>query len=239
MPNLVGDSNTQNVPAVFGNNTDGGTGVYGQSINGWGIEGRSETSTGVTGQSSSGTGVVGGSQNGTGIYANSSKHIALYAEGGGVPPVLVVKQIGSGPLITGLDRAGNQVFRVFNNGDVSTAGNVWAHEVKLTSDKNVKKNFSGVNTLEILNKLEGMPIQSWSYKDDTSSERHIGPTAQDFHAAFGFNGDDDTHISSIDLQGVALVAIQGLNEKLKAENDELHAKLASLEERLFALESKG
>ncbi|PGZ46964.1 hypothetical protein COE56_22825 [Bacillus anthracis] len=126
-----------------------------------------------------------------------------------------------------------EVFKVAENGVVS------ATEFRLSSDKNTKENFSSVNTLEILNKLESMPIQSWSYKDDMSSVRHIGPTAQDFQATFGFNEDDDTHISSIDLQGVALAAIQGLNEKLKAENEELHAKLANLEERLLALESKG
>ncbi|WP_068794224.1 tail fiber domain-containing protein [Brevibacillus laterosporus] len=177
--------------------------------------------------------MVGGSRSGTGIQATSSTHIALYAQGGGFPPVLVVQHIGSGRLIAGLNQEGNEVFMVFNNGDV------WAHGVKLTSDKNVKKNFSSVNTLEILNKLESMPIQSWSYKDDTSSERHIGPTAQDFHATFGFNGDDDIHISSVDVQGIALAAIQGLNEKLKAENAQLHASLANLEARLSVLESKG
>lgn len=85
-----------------------------------------------------------------------------------------------------------------------------------------------------------MPIQYWNYKEDPSDERHIGPTAQDFQAAFGLNEDDEKYISSIDLQGVALAAIQGLNEKnekLKEQNAELHTKLASLEERLSALES--
>lgn len=71
--------------------------------------------------------------------------------------------------------------------------------------------------------------------------RHIGPTAQDFHAVFEVNGDDNIHISSVDAQGVALAAIQGLNEKnekLKAENAQLHTNLVNLEARLSALESK-
>ncbi|MED0962368.1 tail fiber domain-containing protein [Bacillus paramycoides] len=155
-----------------------------------------------------------------------------------------------GPLIYGYNPKRNMVFRVLNSGDVwvargyftdssiNAAGNVFADGVMLISDKNAKENFSSVNTLEILGKLASIPIQSGNYKEDPSSVRHIGPTAQDFQATFGLNG-DDTHISSLDLQGVALAAIQGLNEKLKAENDELHAKLARLEERLFALESKG
>ncbi|PDZ12776.1 hypothetical protein COL32_20530 [Bacillus pseudomycoides] len=243
MPNVVGDSNTQNVPAVFGNNTDGGTGVYGQSINGWGTSGRSETSTGVSGLSTSGTGVVGGSQSGTGIYgisdagagvsAESNKNTALIATTRGRDvSALIVNQWGTGNIIIGRDNRNAEVFRVLNNGDVQVRG------ITLTSDKNEKENFLNVNTLEILNNLVKMPIQSWNYKADSNEIRHIGPTAQDFQAAFGLNGDDDIHISSLDLQGVALAAIQGLSEKLMAENAELYAKLASLEERLSALESK-
>ncbi|MBG9735341.1 hypothetical protein ABD86_07180 [Paenibacillus alvei] len=113
---------------------------------------------------------------------------------------------------------------------------MFSRGVKLTSDKNTKENFSDVSTLQILDKLASMPIYTWNYKDEPSV-RHIGPTAQDFQAAFELNK-DDTYISSIDAQGIALAAIQGLNEKLKAENAELHAKLAKLEARLSALESK-
>lgn len=165
---------------------------------------------------------------------------------------------GAGALIYGFSPQGNVVFQVFNNGVVWTqgeltalrnittggsifaTGDVYARGVRLTSDKNAKENFSNVNPLEILDKLASMPIQSWNYKEDSSRERHIGPTSQDFHATFGLNGDDDIHISSIDLQGVALAAIQGLNEKnekLKAENAQLQATLANLEARLSALES--
>ncbi|MBS9803129.1 tail fiber domain-containing protein [Bacillus toyonensis] len=123
-------------------------------------------------------------------------------------------------------------------GGISAGGDIFARGVKLSSDKNAKENFSSVNTQKILDKLTNMPIQTWSYKNDRSDERHIGPTAQDFYATFGLNGDNETQISTIDLQGVALAAIQGLNEKLKVENANLHEKLAYLEERLLALESK-
>lgn len=56
--------------------------------------------------------------------------------------------------------------------------------------------------------------------------------------AFGVNGEDNLHISSIDLQRIALAAIQGLNEKLRDENAQLHASLAKLEERLSAVEAE-
>ncbi len=46
------------------------------------------------------------------------------------------------------------------------------------------------------------------------------------------NGTDDKHISTVDEGGVALAAIQGLNQKLeeqRAENTELKRRLAALE----------
>ncbi|MEI6568182.1 MAG: peptidase S74, partial [Verrucomicrobiota bacterium] len=74
------------------------------------------------------------------------------------------------------------------------------------------------------------------------------PMAQDFHAAFGLGGSDTT-ITSVDPDGVALAAIQGLNEKLdgnsqkaeaslqtlRAENAELKARLERLERLLTRL----
>jgi hypothetical protein len=62
--------------------------------------------------------------------------------------------------------------------------------------------------------------------------------AQDFHAAFGL-GTDDRHIATVDGDGVALAAIQGLNQKLEertqkleSENAELRRELASIKELL-------
>lgn len=48
-----------------------------------------------------------------------------------------------------------------------------------------------------------MPIQTWNYKTRHPSVRHMGPTAQDFHAAFGL-GDSELTITTTDLGGVSL-----------------------------------
>jgi hypothetical protein len=82
-----------------------------------------------------------------------------------------------------------------------------------------------------LEKVVALPIQSWGYKSDPD-KRHIGPVAQDFHAAFGLNGADDTTIATVDADGVALAAIQGLNQKLEAQR----AENAALKERLEKIE---
>jgi hypothetical protein len=57
-----------------------------------------------------------------------------------------------------------------------------------------------------------LPISEWNFKEDADT-RHLGPMAQYFHAAFGL-GTDDKHIATVDANGVALAAIQGLNRKL-------------------------
>ena len=52
--------------------------------------------------------------------------------------------------------------------------------------------------------------------------------AQDFHAAFGL-GSDDRHIATVDEEGVALAAIQGLNLKLEETRAESKAKNAEID----------
>jgi len=66
------------------------------------------------------------------------------------------------------------------------------------------------------------------------SVRHLGPMAQDFRAAFGL-GEDDRHISSSDADGVALAAIQGLNQKLEETVRQKDARIAALEQNVAEL----
>jgi hypothetical protein len=98
------------------------------------------------------------------------------------------------------------------------------------SDRRSKENFKPVNARAILEKVAALPLSEWSYKKDEAGCRHIGPMAQDFHAAFGF-GTDDKHIATVDADGVALAAIQGLNEALKEKD----ARIAALEKSLAEL----
>jgi len=100
------------------------------------------------------------------------------------------------------------------------------------SDVNTKENFSVVNGKEVLASLVEVPINTWSYKEDETATIHMGPTAQDFSKAFGL-GSSDTSISLVDRDGVALAAIQGLNEIIK----ERDAQISDLEARLDALEA--
>lgn len=75
-------------------------------------------------------------------------------------------------------------------------------------------------------------MTTWQYKMETGTTvRHLGPMAQDFHAAFKL-GANDTSIATLDEAGVALATIQGLNQKLEKENAALKARLAKLEAKV-------
>jgi len=99
------------------------------------------------------------------------------------------------------------------------------------SDRNAKQDFAPVSPSQILDKVAQLPVSEWSYKVDAAT-RHIGPVAQDFYSVFNI-GTDDKHIAPIDEGGVALAAIQGLNQKL----NEKDAEIQELKQRLEALET--
>jgi hypothetical protein len=143
-------------------------------------------------------------------------------------------------------------FRIFSNPgltlgvQLAAGGSSWSS----ISDRNAKENIEPIDTSAILERVAELPLSAWTYKDDPTQRRYIGPMAQDFHAAFGL-GDERT-INTLDADGVALAAIQALaqrsealaqqNEALARENAELRAELERQREefnkRLQALETR-
>jgi hypothetical protein len=105
---------------------------------------------------------------------------------------------------------------------VAAGGGSWSS----ISDRNLKENIRPIDTREILQKVAKLSINTWNYKAQDESIRHIGPTAQDFYSAFGV-GEDNRYISSIDADGVALAAIKALHEKTE-KIDKLEAEVARL-----------
>lgn len=109
------------------------------------------------------------------------------------------------------------------------------------SDVNLKDNLVLVDGDEVLEALAGLPLYSWNYESETPDVRHLGPTAQDFYAAFGL-GIDERHISPLDTNGVALAGVQALHAEIEAQeqeiatlqqqNDALEARLQQLEARI-------
>ena len=99
------------------------------------------------------------------------------------------------------------------------------------SDRALKADFTAVDAQAVLAKVAQLPIDEWSYKAEVG-QRHLGPVAQDFYAAFGL-GADDKHITTVDESGVALAAIKGLNAKVEEQQREI----AELRERVQKAET--
>jgi hypothetical protein len=130
------------------------------------------------------------------------------------------------------------VVTITNNGSIYAAGSVYATAFDTTSDRNSKENFKPINAQDVLARVAALPISRWNFKTDTATP-HIGPMAQDFYHSFNV-GTDERHIATVDEDGVALAAIQGLNQKLNekdAEIQTLKQQNDSLAQRLDELEA--
>jgi Chaperone of endosialidase len=103
-----------------------------------------------------------------------------------------------------------------------------------TSDRNAKENLVPVDGAAILERLAAMPVYTWNFKGFDPAVRALSPTAQDFHAAFGL-GNDDKSIATLNIEGVALAAIQGLYARERVAEAALVAKdreISALEQAL-------
>ena len=143
-----------------------------------------------------------------------------------------VRATGGVRLVTAIDPSGAPASGVW----LAPGSGAWS----MLSDRASKSNVKAVNPRAVLAQLMNVPISTWNYKTQDASIRHIGPMAQDFRA-FGV-GEDSTHISTIDENGVALAAIQGLDQiqqeqtqqiaELKSENAALASRVAALEQNV-------
>jgi len=166
-----------------------------------------------------------------------------YPQPGGVNNSFNVRATGGVYLVTAVNGSSGQPT---NGMYLSGGGSGW----NAYSDRNAKEHFSPADGRALLDRLAGIPIATWNYKTQAASIRHIGPMAQDFSAAFGV-GENEKTINSIDADGVALAAIQGLYQvvqereaqiaaqgaeiaALKAQQVEIAARLAALERRSAA-----
>ena len=121
------------------------------------------------------------------------------------------------------------------------------------STRTAKSNLDPVDGPDVLDRVDELDISTWNYDDQDDDVRHMGPIAEEFHEEFGL-GTDEKHISTVDADGVALAAIQGLSERLdekderiddqqdriddlKAENKALRERLSAVEDRLDGIET--
>jgi hypothetical protein len=88
----------------------------------------------------------------------------------------------------------------------------------IASDQRIKKNFGPVDVQNVLEKLDALPIATWTYGWERDNVKHMGPMAQDFHRIFGLGepiADRPAAIAYVDLFGVLLSAVKALSLKVK------------------------
>jgi hypothetical protein len=110
----------------------------------------------------------------------------------------------------------------------------------VASDRNLKRDIVAADVGAVLARLRALPISTWSYRSEPPQVRHLGPMAQDFHASFALGADDRTY-DTVDGHGVALAAIQALDQLVRADRDRMAAlerRNRELERRLRAMERR-
>ena len=157
--------------------------------------------------------------------ANADVSHRLYIDSDTSP----ISSIGNDdPLIYG--EFDNDFVRINGTFEV-TAGLTNPSSIKL------KDQFAAVSSAFVLDKINELDIAEWSYKHDPDV-RHIGPTAESFYEAFGLGTGGD-NISTIDADGVSLIAIQALTQEIADQQEQLTKKdqeIKNLEERLLRIE---
>lgn len=116
---------------------------------------------------------------------------------------------------------------------------VYAPAFCTTSARAAKTDIRPIDPDETLAGVEALTIAEWQLKSDADGEetRHIGPMAEEFQATFELGGADES-IATVDADGVAFAAIQGLAARLDSERDRrelLESTVDRREERIDEL----
>ena len=112
---------------------------------------------------------------------------------------------------------------------------IYAPTFETTSARAAKTDVEPVDPETVLEGVESLSISTWRFVH--GDERHVGPMAEEFQETFELNGSDGS-IATVDADGVALAAIQGLVQRLESENEHLEAELAERRETIAELESR-
>jgi len=123
-----------------------------------------------------------------------------------------VRATGGFRLSTAIDRDGNPIA----GSRLISGGGSW----ETLSDRQVVKNISRINPKIILDRLAGLALYTWNYDTQDPAIRHLGPLSQDFYRTFEL-GSDDRYISTVDADGVALGAAQGLYQLVQEQNSKI------------------
>jgi len=123
-------------------------------------------------------------------------------------------------------------------GEVRSQMPIHAPAFYTTSARAKKSDIAPVDPQDALAGVESLSIRSWEL-DGPDAGRHVGPMAEDFDDQFDLG--DDGAIATVDADGIALAAIQGLADRLETKDeriDDLEAELAARDDRVEELETR-
>lgn len=94
---------------------------------------------------------------------------------------------------------------------------------EVPSDVNLKTNIKQLSPTNALDAMSKIPVSGWTYKKGTAhydGQQHVGPMAQDVKAKLGDDfAPGGKKIDLINLNGLAMSSIQGLNDKFNSFTD--------------------
>lgn len=105
------------------------------------------------------------------------------------------------------------------------------------SSRLVKENVEPIDPVQVLAGVRDLDVATWNYADQDPSIRHMGPMAEDFHRQFEL-GRDSEHIAGVDVDGVALGAIQRLGQRLDYQRELIATQQETIETQRAYLEAQ-
>jgi trimeric autotransporter adhesin len=123
-------------------------------------------------------------------------------------------------------------YRFRTNATLTTGCNLPAGSgvFSCSSSRSLKEDFVPVDGEDVLARVRNVPVSTWRYTEEGTGVRHIGPFAEDFHAAFGV-GVDNRSIGLLDIDGVNFAAVRALEQRTTDQA----ARIAALEAELAEL----
>ncbi|HEV3049448.1 MAG TPA: tail fiber domain-containing protein [Longimicrobium sp.] len=112
-----------------------------------------------------------------------------------------------------------------NGCNIAASGTNWV----CSSSRTLKENFVPVDGEELLRRVRGVPLNRWTLIDDAARTPHMGPFAEDFHAAFGL-GDDPKAIGHQDIDGVNFAGVQALEARTVRMQETIDAQARQIEQ---------
>jgi len=162
---------------------------------------------------------------------------ALRAPAGGAAVFQVSQRpaltLGAGGAFTALASGGAVFATAFDASGQASAGPRLAPgsgSWSTLSDASAKRLHSPVDPEEVLRRLSALPVSRWRYRAQPGNVFHLGPMADDFRRAFDV-GEGDGLISTVDADGVAMAALQGLLKRVAAQEETIR-RLEGLLKRL-------